>query len=203
MARLDKEQKKFLKQLHISHDLLFDASGLTRSEYFEAMKLEEKRYAYGVTPCKRAGHSLRNSSGNCIQCFPASISYTNNHSRAATVYLVGSIEAGLIKVGTSNELEKRVSLLNQNSYGRAKDWKWLCFIYVEQSGKLEDSMKNDLSSWHQPTVYWKDGHWQNCKECFSCKYTLAKIFLQSLLPPAMWVEIVENDAVKLGRYDFN
>jgi hypothetical protein len=101
MATLTSDEKKFLEYHGIPLSWTFDASGMKKSEYAEAMREEEKLIAYGLNPCPRADHRLRTRNGSCPQCETANIAYALRYLRNAHVYIAGSIEKRLIKVGTS------------------------------------------------------------------------------------------------------
>ena len=78
MTELTEEQLAYLQNHKVSLGSVFDATGLGRKDYSAKMKALGKAVAYGVTPCKKAGHTLRSRSGGCIQCSAVSESKAYN-----------------------------------------------------------------------------------------------------------------------------
>ena len=71
LTELTEEQLAYLQKHKVPLGSVFDATGLGRRNYSAKMKALGKAVAYGVTPCKKAGHTLRSRSGGCIQFSPA------------------------------------------------------------------------------------------------------------------------------------
>ncbi len=94
---------------------MFDATGTRTKDYQEAMKLDERFFAFGVTACSRGGHqTIRSRTGDCIQCDTSKIAYTLRPYKTAEVYVAGSLKANLIKVGSSVDSDARVLELNRS-----------------------------------------------------------------------------------------
>ena len=72
---ITKEQLKFLETQKISLDKIFDATGLSKTEYHKSMKEMDKIIAIGVTPCAKFSHSMRTRNGHCVQCNTATIAF--------------------------------------------------------------------------------------------------------------------------------
>ena len=173
MSNLTFEQLVFLTRHDIPLQVVFDATGMNRDEYQEAMD-GEYWFAYGVEPCAK-GHSLQTSSGRCIQCDPISISYIKKYYEPGSVYVAWSESLKLCKVGSANDPVKRIWSLNSDGYGGAKDWalKRACEFYgtsVEHigPGALEAQMHALLKHHAAPRIYMKNCIPTKSRELFDC-----------------------------------
>ena len=174
MTKLTKLQKEYISRHNIPISWMFDASGLTRRRYHDLMKLEDKYFAYGVVPCKN-GHSLRTRSGDCIQCFPASIRFQMRYFEVAYVYIAGSKQLKLIKIGSSKDPENRIYIANLDGheYAGASDWRLLFSMYVRQAGKIETDVHSQLRPFQRQISFCRNGTKQTATECYSCSYQKA------------------------------
>jgi predicted GIY-YIG superfamily endonuclease len=173
MTELTSEQKEFLILYGIKSNEIIDASGLRREEYSAIMKANNIKVAYGVTPCAKNNHSLRNRSGNCLQCYPASIGYEKNHNRGGFVYIAQSKVGKIIKIGTTENILARTKTLNEQRYGTQSDW----YIPVAREvakncGQIEKAMHAELKKYYVFGNYFKDGKKQSTYELF--KYPIGK-----------------------------
>jgi hypothetical protein len=205
MATLTSDEKKFLEYHGIPLSWTFDASGMKKKEYKKAMHEEEKFIAYGLNFCPRADHTLRTPSGSCPQCDTSSIAYILRHRRKAHVYIAGSIEKRLIKVGTSADpptLKKRICILNVNSYGGASDWRLLSHIdAATDASKFEIAIHKDLQHCLTQVSYFNSGNLTVTMECFSCSYSMAKLSLLDNFDPSDWELLQEQEEV--NQYEFD
>lgn len=116
MTELTKEQTTFLTKHNTAVGSVFDATGLGKNDYRKLMKDLGKTVAIGVTPCKKGNHAMRTRSGHCIQCNPASLAFQKRHSMNGYVYIAGSLELSVIKVGLASDVEERMKSLNRLNY---------------------------------------------------------------------------------------
>jgi hypothetical protein len=165
---LTKTQISFIKKQQIPLDRLFDASNKSRSLYSKEMKRIEAWIAYGVTPCKKGGHTLRVRSGHCIQCRPANISYFRRHYSQAEIYVAHSTRGRVVKVGTSINAADRISQLNYYQYGGRSDWTLKFKLFVTNSGHIESKVHRQLRDYSAEGWYFKDDVYVTCRETFSC-----------------------------------
>jgi hypothetical protein len=168
MSKLSDEQREFLQHHNIPVDMVFDATGLKRKDWTVQMKQLGLRFAFGVGPCKKGNHTLRTLGGNCIQCKPADIAFTNRHFDDGFVYIAYSFEQVLLKVGVAVSVIKRVSSLNNLGYAGANDWKALQSIKAKRAGEAEFAIHSDLSAHHVKVSYLRDGNPVDCREVFRC-----------------------------------
>ena len=168
MEDLTKEQIEFLSKQEISLGLVFNAEGLTAKERKSQMETLDMRFAYGVTPCRRMGHTLRSLAGECIQCNTHVIAFTNRYFDRGFIYVSISLSKELLKVGCTKNIQNRTSGLNKLSYGGINDWKIIFSDEVENAGKIEFAIHKKLSKYFYPVNYLRNGVTVNCREIFKC-----------------------------------
>jgi len=175
MSKLTVEQQIFIENMGILPHQIFDATNLTRQQYAKVMIENGYQVAYGVTPCQKANHTLRNRAGNCLQCFPLSSVYKKNHERGGYVYIAYSHSTDLIKIGTTGNVNKRVKSLNEQMYGGTNDWTISLYKHVDKDcGDIEKQLHSALQKFHVTSHYFKDGKEQATYEIFN--YPLEKAF---------------------------
>ena len=184
MTKLTDEQIEFLGYHGIPLDRVFDASGMRTKDYKDAMRQSESWVAYGVTPCKEAGHTLRSRAGHCIQCDPAKITYIKKNVQGGLIYVAWSDSKGLVKVGVTNNTTKRVALLNSEMYGGAFDWKLMRAWQCDQAGKFEAAAHRELASYTTTGYYLKNDMLTECNELFKCSYQRAVEIVSQIVEPS-------------------
>jgi hypothetical protein len=199
LSKITQEQIKFLQQHNISLGAVFDATGLGPKAYGAEMKALGKAVAFGVTPCKKGGHSLRSRSGSCIVCEPAFIAFQSRYEEFAYVYIAGSRKLKLIKAGFASDTAVRLSSLNELGYGGTSDWEILFWLKSENAGRLEFNLHSELSEYAAPSNYQREGKRVDCMETFSCGAFTAIKKLKSLTGTknAFWI----NDK-RIEKYNF-
>lgn len=177
MTKLTKNQISFLERHKISLGSVFDATGLSRNDYRKEMKELEKVVAIGVTKCKKKGHQIRTRSGHCAQCNPASLAFQARNTALAYVYIGGSLNLKLIKVGMSKDVQSRFTSLNDLGYGGVSDWTCLYWKNTINAGEIEFHTHASLNKYAAPTTYKRFGKIVNCLETFSCdaKFAIKEI----------------------------
>lgn len=177
MNGLSKTQLSFLKDQNIHLKYVFDAKGLSHSEYKPIMKDLNKFIAFNVTPCKNFGHTLRTRSGHCCQCRTANIAFQKRHDSAGIVYIAGSIKGMVIKVGFSKAVAVRAESLIRTKYAGFNDWKILFALESKDAGKIETKSNSRLHDYIYTFDYEHDGHWQDSFETFHCSFSKAREFV--------------------------
>jgi hypothetical protein len=173
MAKLIESQIKFLKSYGIDKKETFDASGYSKSEYRVKMDELSLKIAYGVTPCAKAGHTLRTKYGQCIQCHPKFIVFQKRNDDGGVVYVAFSNEESYIKIGCTKNIKTRAKTLREQNYGGYSDWTISFSKDVpENAGKIEFEMHNRLRQHSVAGEYYKDGKMQKTREMF--KYSVEK-----------------------------
>lgn len=174
--KLTTEQKGFLEDQGVPISAAFDASGLPPSLYRPLMKELGKLIAFGVTPCGKAGHTLRSRHGHCVQCGTHNIAFIKRYSESGFIYVAHSAARGFTKVGVANEVEERIKMLNSYGYAGANDWRvWYQGYMKNNAGRVENFIHNKLMSYKVNASYEKEGRLVECQEIFDCGYELATL----------------------------
>jgi len=189
MNTLSKSQKLFLVEQGIGLNQIFDAKNLAKSEYKAKMKATNKIIAFNVSPCQKEGHTLRTRSGHCAQCNTAHLGFQKRNDYAGFVYIAGTKEGKLIKVGFTSGVEKRSESLNRTKYGGFSDWDILFAISCINAGEIETKTKSELRNYSIIRVYDHDSKMQKTDEIYHCSYSTAKDKL--------------NTIIKKGKYNSN
>lgn len=169
MANMKKEDLELLERLHIDHEQVCDGSGLTSRECRDYMNESGFRYAYNVSPCSKAGHTLRTKSWNCLHCTSAPKAFAERYRSDGYIYIACSDDLNLIKIGTCSNLKLRLNSLRNQGYGEAYDWEMIKWIHVSKdSGQIEHFVQAELKPYYVRTSYFKEGRTQSTYEIFDC-----------------------------------
>jgi hypothetical protein len=179
--KLTKLQLDFINRHGIDTLEVFDATGMTKSEYKNAMEADNYLVATGVTKCRKSGHSLRNRSGHCVMCNPAYLAFQNRYSEDGDLYILYSPSTKLIKVGVAECSDTRKNSANEQSYGDINDWKLKFSIRVSNSGYAEKLVHNELLRFRKKDYFFKDGKTVLAQEMFSCSVKHAVKIINSVL----------------------
>ena len=201
MAGLTSDQIIFLKEQDIHLKYVFDAEGLSKSEYRVIMKELNKQFAYNVSPCRKKGHTLKTRSGHCCQCNTARIGFQKRNDSAGIVYIAGTLTGELIKIGFSKAVEVRAESLIRTKYAGFNDWKILYALKSENAGRIETKSNSLLHDYAFSADYEHDGHWQDSSETYHCAYSKAKQFVEKAYKLENYkVDIEKNSPTK--EYEF-
>lgn len=168
MAQLTKEQLDFLKSQRVPLSLVFDATGIGPGRYGPIMKELGMVVAYGVSPCNKAGHSLKIRSGHCVQCKTANLAFQARFDDPGEVYVATSAKQKLVKVGTTIDRYTRIERINAYGYGGASDWAIRHHMQYPQAGRVEYGAHVVLDRFRVVRMYNKDGAIVECQELFEC-----------------------------------
>jgi hypothetical protein len=155
MAPLTAEDITLLGRFHLTTDDVYDAQFMPTSHWKPRIRQEQKRVAINVSTCKR-GHRLRTRSGHCAHCNNSKqLAHQQKYKAAKYVYVAGSHELGLIKVGSTTDHTSRKRRLNQEGYGGAFDWKLLYALSFQPgaAGPAETSVHRQLREDQVPMPY--------------------------------------------------
>lgn len=201
MNELTIDQLDFLKNHGIHLKFVFNAYGLSKSEYKSIMKDLNKLIAYNVSPCNSYGHTLRTRSGHCCQCNTAHLAFQKRNDSSGIVYIAGTLKGQLIKVGYSKSVEVRSKSLNTSCYAGFKDWEILYALQSEDAGRIETKANSLLHKYAFILDYEHDGHWQDSYETFSCAFSKAKQFVNEAFSSNSYKVTIIRD-VKTNQYEF-
>ena len=185
MATLSIEQQVFLEQQGIALSRVFNASGMPKPSYQQAMSDLGMIVAYGVSPCKKAGHTLRTKAGHCIQCNTAVLAFVMRYDDRGEVYVAHSSQVSLTKIGVANTHQERLRTLNSQGYGGATDWSVHYCRELDRAGRVEFMAQQALNQYRVSRPYVRTGQTVDCQELFDC-------------PVALAVEAVKNAVLRLG-----
>lgn len=202
MAKLNDDQIAFLRSHNIEIDEMFDASGMRPEQRKAAMEAVGKRFYFGGAPCARAGHTLRVKAGHCIQCAPQHIAFGTRYSTSSALYVAASMQGRVVKVGLAKSPQDRLKHLLSESYGGFADWVILATTnVVEEAGRLEAAVQQQLGHFSRDGVYRKGGAELNARELFACNFSTAANALMDLLPKSAQLKLCCTvDQAK--RYDW-
>jgi hypothetical protein len=182
MTQLTEDQKLFLNSKGVIDSEIFDATNLKKSEYSKIMRELDYKVAYGVTPCAKGNHSLRDRNGNCLQCNPLILAYAKNHNDGGYVYIALSKNSKLIKIGSTSNITKRGATLKEHQYGSQSDWEIAHYTYVDKKrGAIEKEIQTLLKEHYVVSHYFKNGVKQSTYEIFNCSVKKAISILNDVL----------------------
>lgn len=187
---MKEELLEFIEEQGLDISMFFDANGNTISYIKEEMKSKNKIFAFNSTACQSNNHTTRSISGHCIECDTARIAFTLRHYNLGEVYIAGSIKGELIKVGYTNNVEKRAKSLVASNIGGVNDWKIIFHIYVMNAGMIEQQIQSELEPYLTELQYYNDSHLQMSKEIFKCSFSKAKNTV---------IQVVENLEIEIIR----
>jgi|JI10StandDraft_1071094.scaffolds.fasta_scaffold259767_2 hypothetical protein len=173
MAKITAAQKKFLQLLEIPLERLFDATGMRREDYSREMSALGMLVAIGVTPCAKAGHTMRTNAGHCAECRPANLAYRLRFDAPGEVYVARSKSGSITKVGSAKDAMERMRHLNGYQYGGSSDWKIEFCEATSTAGQIEFAAHRALSRYAVTGIYFRDGRDIECREIFNCSVSVA------------------------------
>ncbi len=169
MAILSDQQLEFLESQNIPLSRVFDATGMSKKEYQDAMRSLGMEFAYGVSPCKKSGHTLRTRAGHCVQCDTSKVAYQLRHNESGLVYVAYSNRLKLAKIGVAKDIDDRLRNLNSQGYGGAKDWTVKFHKKFNKAGQVEFEIQKTLEQFREVRSYTKTGNAVECRELFNCE----------------------------------
>lgn len=178
MKGLTSDQLRFLKEQKIELKYVFNADGLSKSDYREIMQELNMIIAYNVTPCQKEGHTLRTRSGHCCQCKTARIGFQKRYDSEGIVYIAGSLIGNVVKIGFTKAVAIRSESLNRTKYAGLDDWKILFAINSKLAGKIETRANSLLRNYSFALDYNHDGNWHESYETYHAAYSKAKSFVE-------------------------
>lgn len=179
--KLTKLQLAFIKRHKIDSSEIFDATGMSKSEYSSVMSNEGYSVAVGVTKCMKGGHSIRNRSGHCVMCRPECLAYQKRYYSDADLYVLYSPSSRLVKVGVAKSAVERQKSANEQSYGNVTDWKLKFSITVTNAGYAEKLVHDKLSRYRKKEYFSKDGRLVLAQEMFSTTVKNAIEIINSII----------------------
>lgn len=202
---LTQKQKDFLKKYNISESLIFDAKWLQPRDYWRQMEILDKMIAINTKTCKKGWHNMKTRSWHCIECEPRKLSFIKRRYKEWYVYVSASNTWKLLKIGLTDNTEKREKKLNDNFYANLNDWKIIYYIHLkENAGEFEHKIQKELYKYRHKKEY--NYYWKNMisYEIFSCGYSIVKNIFDRI-KKEIWInkinwEFEKENAVFLYNY---
>ncbi len=173
MAKLGRREREFCKKYQIPECRLFDASGLTRAQYKQIMKVEEKWAAFGVTPCGIEEHMLRNRHGTCLMCDTKRLAWLFSSKMSGYLYVASGAGGDLMKLGFSNNPTNRLKIANYEGWGGHRDWCLRAFGWASEAGQLESRLHARFAHTRVPLEWDRNWRLETTKESFQADLTEA------------------------------
>ena len=164
MAKLSRHQARFVNEQAIPLSRVFDATGMSQAAYRAAMAELDMIVAIGVSPCRKAGHTLRTRAGHCAQCNTHALAFLRRHDDPGEIYVAHSPQTSLVKVGTSKNPIARISTLNSFGYGGATDWRVYYRHGCAKAGRVEFIAQSKLNAHRGRTSNIPDTHSILCQK---------------------------------------
>ena len=176
----------YLTKYNIPLHQVLDLNGGSVGPFEDQMKAEHKLFGYNGSSCtKGMGHTLLSRAGRCIQCNTANITFMRREHDKGDVYLLGSVQTSLIKIGsTIVSVASRVSRLNAVAYGSSTDWESLLIARdLPCAGEVEGKIHSKLAEFRIGGLSYRNSdREQVCYELFSCSLKTAMDAFISALP---------------------
>lgn len=168
---LTKEELKFLKSQRLSAADVYDgrmySSAKDRGHY---AKTKGKLLVLRDPTHSRCGHRLTTRAGHCVKCDTSKIAYARRHDEPAFVYIAGSRQLTMIKIGITQDIDRRKSSLNGQAYAGAKDWDMLFHVRFLRAGAVETLSRTYLPKSDALLTTVKEGRKQEAKEVCTCSF---------------------------------
>lgn len=166
MSELTHTQRKFLQKQKIPLSVVFDADGLSARERRAEMRAIGAVVFIGGTPCKKGGHTLRTAAGHCVQCDTSKLAYQQRVRQSGEIYVAKSDKHGLVKIGTTIDIDRRIQGLRSIGYGGADDWEVTARFHSANAGRVELDAHSYLRAFQVDREYQRDGRLVVARELF-------------------------------------
>ena len=181
---LTRDEVAFLSAYGLAPGDVFDARPYSTARAKEMAKAAGKSVILG-SECRAAGHRLRTRANHCVQCDPKKLAFQNRHNAEAYVYVLGSKEARLFKVGSTGDLRQRLDRVNYQAYGGASDWKPIWHMRIAESGRVEFDIHAKLARYVADGIYTKDGFEQRTRELFRAPLMRVLTAVNAVIGPSV------------------
>lgn len=202
---LEQSEILFLSECKIPLRQVYDLQSKSVSECSEAMVARGALFGFNAESCtKGLGHSLVSRKGHCIQCDPAKVGFMRRNSDKGDIYLVGSLELSLLKIGTTtNSIQESIAALNSQQYAGAGDWEKLMVAReVPRIGEIEFKIHTKLAKHRVFGMYFEttDGERLESDELFSSSLATAINVFEATIPKGIKPAAVIKTVYQ--KYDF-
>lgn len=182
MTRLTRDQQQFLKNQKIPESLVFDAAGMAARARRAQMRALGAVVCIGVSPCQAAGHTLRTAAGHCAQCNTHALAFQQRCREKGFVYVAESKSLGLVKIGTTQDIDRRIQSLRALGYGGADDWHIKVQFSSSEAGRVELAAQSGLQRFRVDASYQREGRSIVARELFRVTVQQAEETVIRLIP---------------------
>ncbi|MBT0812963.1 GIY-YIG nuclease family protein [Litoribacter ruber] len=198
---MDAFTENFIKHHKLPKFYFFNAKGKTVIEVRKKMKKEGAYFAYNTTPCKNGEHRIRDRKGHCVVCNTAYITFMLRFNESGYIYIAGTIDGKMMKIGSTNNVARREKSLNKSKYANCTDWEIIYYFFCTKIGLFEYKATCKLSNHSTKIQYKHDGVFHMAQEIYLCSFKTAYSVIKSLQEN---IEIKEETffTYKAKRYNF-
>lgn len=173
LVELTTAELAFLKKYGLSADHVYDGRRLSRLNGGAEAREAGSVLVLGAA-CGKGGHRLFTRSGHCIQCDTSNLARQTRYNTPGSVYIAGSLETKLLKIGSTDDVEQRERTLQfESGYGSAPDWKILFHAKVAKKGEVEATALRSLNAYKVVRPYVKNGAHQEAAELLKAPFSTA------------------------------
>lgn len=173
MSLFTDDERAFLSRHGFSEDDVYDGRGQSKEGRSSHARQAGKILVLTSVRCRSESHRIRTRAGHCAQCKPANIGFTARETTSGYVYIAGSLHGQLIKIGVAGDTAQRERQLNAERYGGYGDWLVLIHAWVDNCGKIERMISDQIRGERVHAIYWKDGSEQTATEMIRCSFSIA------------------------------
>jgi hypothetical protein len=163
----------FLARHKFAEDDVYDGRGEGKRWREYQAKEAGKVLILTSVRCRAMRHRIRTRAGHCAQCNPASIAFTRRETLEGYVYIAGTLQGCLMKIGEAGDIGQRVRQLKAEAYGGFSDWRILITAWVDNRGRTEREISSRITGKRVFGGYIKDGRNQTAVEMIQCPFSAA------------------------------
>lgn len=127
--------------------------------------------------------------------------YRERHYKPGYVYIAGSLEGRLLKIGVTEHIGRQQTKLRSQKYGNLDDWCLLFHVWVDRGAKVEHDARRHLQRFKAVRYYKKDGRLQRTRELVSCGFSAAHQALVNLLDEGVQANVWRSSSC--ANYEFD
>jgi hypothetical protein len=143
---LTPEEVAFLRQHGYAASQVFDGRGMAKLDRRRVAKEVGGELVLTNSCTSGMGNRLATRSGHCFQCNPKQKAFEEKHGKSGYVYIAGSRQAKLLKIGTTDDIADRTRTLCSERYAGFSDWRMLARVQTDKRGTFEDRTLDRLSA---------------------------------------------------------
>lgn len=168
------EEFELILKFEIEDYEIFDASGMKKKEWKEAIQGTDYKVIANVSPCRDHGHKLRTRAGHCAVCNPRNLQHQERYYDSGEIYLAFSESRRLIKIGITKSIYKRIDSLNAQNYSGVNDWAIIFSKHLESGAYRIESEVHALLKPHKVDLSFSRSFdsFETSREVFDCDLRL-------------------------------